>query len=97
VTGGDRPTRRALRLLAVVALAGAAHVAFLAFVELDRTVRHRAAIAELEADLEVARAEARELRTIAEREDDATFREQLARLQGFVGPDETRVVVLSEP
>lgn len=97
MTGGDRPTRRALRLLAVVALAGAAHVAFLAFVELDRTVRHRTAISALEADLEVARTEARELRAIAGREDDATFREQLARLQGFVGPSETRVVVLNEP
>ncbi|NBC96773.1 MAG: septum formation initiator [Deinococcus-Thermus bacterium] len=97
MTGGDRPTRRALRLLALVALVGAAHVAFLAFVELDRTVRHRAAIAALEADLEAARAEARELRAIAEREDDVTFREQLARLQGFVGPSETRVVVLNEP
>jgi len=60
-------------------------------------VSQRAAIAALEADLEAARAEARELRAIAEREDDVTFREQLARLQGFVGPSETRVVVLNEP
>jgi Tfp pilus assembly protein FimT len=97
VTGVDRATRRALRLLALVALLGAAHLAFLSFVELDRMVRHRSAIAALEADLAAARGEAAELRAVAARADDEAFREQLARLQGFVRPDEARVVVLNAP
>jgi hypothetical protein len=94
VTGGDRATRRALRLLALVALLGAAHLAFLSFVELDRMVRHRGAIAVLEEDLAAARAEADELRAVAERAGDEAFREQLARLQGFLHPGEARVVVV---
>lgn len=93
----DAPTRRALRLLAAVAVIGIVQVGFLAFVELDRMVRHRAAIATLEADVAEARAEAEALRAIAERGDDASFREQLARGQGFLYPEETRVVVLRGP
>jgi len=95
VNAADPPTRRALRLLGVVALIGILQVGFLTFVELDRTIRHRAAIASLEDELQAARAEAEALRAIAERADDATFREQLARGQGFVHADETRVVVLN--
>ena len=91
------PTRRALRLLAVVAAIGLLQVGFLLFVELDRTLRHRAAIARLEAQLAEDRAEAEQLRAGATRSDDEAFREQLARLQGFLYPDETRVVVLSGP
>lgn len=78
----------------MVALIGILQVGFLTFVELDRTIRHRAAIASLEDDLAGARAEAEALRAIAERAGDAVFREQLARRQGFLYADETRVVVL---
>jgi len=94
VNAADAPTRRALRLLGVVALVGILQVGFLTFVELDRMIRHRAAIASLEDEVQAARAEAEALRAIAERADDATFREQLARGQGFVYEGETRVVVL---
>lgn len=94
MNAADAPTRRALRLLGVVALIGILQVGFLAFVELDRTIRHRAAIASLEDELATARAEAEALRAIAERADDAAFREQLARRQGFLYADEIRVVVL---
>lgn len=94
MNAADAPTRRALRLLGVVALIGILQVGFLAFVELDRMIRHRAAIASLEDELRTARAEVEALRAIAERADDATFREQLARGQGFVYEGESRVVVL---
>ena len=90
----DAPARRALLGLAVLAAIGAVQVLFLIGVEIDRSLRHRAAIAELRADVAVLHAEAEDLRAIAERADDAAFREQLARRQGFVGPDETRVIVV---
>jgi len=90
----DRATRRVLLVLGVIALVGIVQVGFLAFVEIDRAVRHRAAIAALEAELAQLRAEADALRAVAERADDATFREQLARGQGFVQPGERRIVVL---
>lgn len=93
----DRPTRRGLRVVGVIALVGLLHVGFLLFVELDRLVRHRAAIATLEAEVAEARAEAEALRQIAERAGDDVFREQLARGQGFLYEGETRVVVLPSP
>lgn len=94
---GDAPTRRALRLLGVIAVIGIVQVGFLAFVELDRMVRHHEAIAALEADVAKGRAEAAALRAITEHAGDQAFREQLARGQGFLYPTETRVVVLREP
>jgi hypothetical protein len=90
----DRGTRRALLALGVIAAIGIVQVGFLAFVEIDRAVRHRAAIASLEAELTQLRAEAEALRAVAERADDETFREQLARGQGFLHPGERRIVVL---
>lgn len=90
----DGPTRRAFRLLGVIAAIGVVQVGFLTFVELDRMVRHRAAIAELEEEIAGARAEAESLRAVAERSDDDVFREQLARSQGFLYEGEMRVVVL---
>ena len=90
----DRPTRRALLLLGTIAAIGIVQVGFLLFVEADRTLRHRTAIAALETELTDLQAEADALRAVAERSGDATFREQLARQQGFLYPNETRVVVL---
>ncbi len=90
----DRATRRALLVLGVIALVGILQVGFLTFVEIDRAVRHRAAIAALEAELAQLRAEADALRAVAERADDEAFREQLARGQGFLHPGERRIVVL---
>jgi cell division protein FtsB len=90
----DRGTRRALVLLGAIALVGILQVGFLTFVEVDRAVRHRGAIASLDAELAELQAEADALRAVAERADDETFREQLARRQGFVHPNERRIVVL---
>lgn len=93
----DRGTQRAMRLLGILALIGTLHVGFLIFVELDRFARHRTAITELEAELAATRAEADALRAIAERLSDTDFREQLARRQGFMFPDETRLIVVQDP
>ncbi len=92
----DAATRRGFRWLAAFAVVGLVQAAFLGIVELDRSVRHRRAIAALEADLAAARAEVEALRAIAERADDEGFREWLARRQGFMHPDEERVVI-AEP
>lgn len=93
-TAHDAATRRGFRWLAAFAAVGLLQVAFLAIVEIDRTVRHRQAIAALEADLAAARAEVEALRAIADRADDEGFREGLARRQGFMDPDEARIVIL---
>lgn len=90
----DRPTGRALILLGIIAAVGIVQVGFLAFVEVDRSLRHRTAIEHLEAEVSELQLEADGLRAIAARADDAVFREQLARRQGFLYPDETRVIVL---
>ena len=90
----DRGTRRALLLLGAVALVGIVQVGVLTFVEIDRAVRSRGAIAALDAELAELRSEADALRAVAERADDEAFREQLARRQGFVHPGERRIVVL---
>ncbi|MDZ7799846.1 MAG: hypothetical protein U5K81_03505 [Trueperaceae bacterium] len=92
----DRATSRGLRVLGVFAALGALQLLFLIGVELDRTVRHRAAIDELRQQVESLRAEADALHAVAEHADDDAYREQLARLQGFMYPDETRVVVLRD-
>lgn len=95
-TAHDAATRRGFRWLAAFAVVGLVQVAFLAIVEIDRTARHRQAIAALEADLAAARAEVEALRAIADRADDEGFREGLARRQGFMDPDEVRIVI-AEP
>lgn len=92
----DRATTRALGLLGLLAALGALQLLFLIGVELDRTVRHRAAISELRTDVAALRAEADALRAVESHADDERYREQLARLQGFMYPDETRVVVLRD-
>lgn len=91
----DRPTRRALMLLGVIAAIGIVQVGFLLFVEADRTLRHRTAIGKLDTELSELQQEADALRAVAARAGDVTFREQLARRQGFLYPDETRVIVLA--
>lgn len=90
----DPPTRRALLVLGVIAAIGIVQIGFLLFVEADRALRHRTAIAHLEQEIGALQREADGLEAVAARADDEAFREQLARRQGFLYPDETRVIVL---
>lgn len=90
----DAPARRALWALSLLAALGVVQVLFLIGVELDRTLRHRSAIQELRSEVEGLHGEAADLRDVADRADDPRYREQLARRQGFVHPDEVRVVVV---
>ncbi len=77
-------------------LVGVAHLTFLVAVEANRYLRLGATVEALEADVQANRSEAAELRAVAERANDAMFREQLARMQGFMFPDETRIIVLDD-
>lgn len=77
-------------------LIGVAHLTFLVAVEANRYLRLGATVDALEADVAANKAEAAELQAVAERANDAVFREQLARMQGFMFPEETRIIVLDE-
>lgn len=95
--GLRRATRGGLLAIGAAALLGSLQVLFMIGVELDRTIRHRAAIESLEAELDELAREAESLRAIEGHARDDAYREQLARAQGFMYPDETRVVVLPTP
>lgn len=88
------PPRRARLNIVIVVLAtlGVLQLLYLNWVESDRMLVLRRDVARLEADVARLQAEERGLLDVAAHSDDAGFREQLARLQGFIGPDELRVV-----
>lgn len=88
-----QPVRRKLNLV-VVALAtlGVLQLLYLNYVESDRMFVLRREVARLEADVARLQAEERGLLEVADHASDPVFREQLARRQGFIGPDELRVV-----
>jgi hypothetical protein len=76
----------------VVAVVGAFHALLMVGLETGRWIYTRGEVARLEAEIGVLQAQTYELEAIAEHRYDPVFREQLARAQGFIRPDETRVV-----
>lgn len=86
--------RGAFRLLGVLAGVGCVQVLFTLGVELDRTVQHHDAIAQLRDDVRALEREAAGLQATLEHAEEDAFREQLARGQGFMWPDETRLIVI---
>lgn len=87
------PRRRKLNVLLVaLATLGALQLVYLNLVESDRMLVLRREVARLEADVARLSAEERRLDQVAAHGDDQGFREQLARKQGFIGPDELRIV-----
>lgn len=91
---GARMMRGVLILLATI---GTLQVAFMLVVELRRGHEARQAIAVLEQDIAELEAEAAHLNAIIENGDNDAYREQLARRQGFIMPDETRVIIIGIP
>jgi len=90
---GAAPRRARLNLvIVIVATVGVLQLLYLNWVESDRMLVLRRDVARLEADVGRLQAEERVLLDVAAHGDDLAFREQLARLQGFIGPDELRVV-----
>lgn len=79
-------------VIVLIATVGTVQLLYLNYVEADRMFVHRREISRLEREVEAMQAERNALAAIAERVDDAAFREQLARKQGFIYPGELRVI-----
>lgn len=90
------PARGARWLLLLLISFGSVHVVFMLGVEGLRLARAEMSINRLEQEVQALEAEAAGLRAIIEHADDHRYREQLARRQGYMYPDEVRIVT-SEP
>ena len=93
--GSARPGGAAF-LLMVLALVGSLHALVMLSVETNRWLYSRGEIARLERDLTSIESEIGELEAVSDHRYDASYRESLARLQGFVYPDEVRYVTVTE-
>lgn len=79
-------------LTTLLIMVGTFHVLAMIMVETNRWLEARAQIARLEQDIGIIRADMANLKTqLVYREDDGLL-EQLARRQGFIYPEETRVI-----
>ena len=79
-------------LLTVLALVGSLHALVMLGVETNRWLYSRGEITRLERDLTSINGEIGELEATVDHRYDVPYRESLARLQGFVYPDEVRYV-----
>ena len=93
---GARPGGAAF-LLTLLALVGSLHALVMLGVETNRWLYSRGEIMRLERDLIGIEGEIGELEATIDHRYDASYRESLARLQGFVYPDEVRYVTVQEP
>lgn len=80
-----------------LAVLGCIQVTFMLVVEVRRTLNANTAIERLESEVGELEAEAARLNAVIEHGDNDAYREQLARRQGFMLPDETRVVIIGVP
>lgn len=96
--GGDEPrprpaARRKLNVVIVVlASLGVLQLLYLNYVESDRMFVLRREVARLEADVARLETERHGLEEVVAHAADPAYREALARKQGFILPDEVRVV-----
>lgn len=88
--------RRPNPVIVALALLGTLQLIYLNLVEADRMVVHRREVARLEREVAAFEQETAALEEIARHVDDDLFREQLARKQGFIHPDELLVVTQSQ-
>lgn len=84
--------RGAHAVVTVLMLLGCAQVLFLLGVEGLRYVRARQDVGRLEQQVAVLEGQRAELQAVADHASDAAYRESLARLQGYMFPDEVRAV-----
>jgi len=84
-------------IIITLALIGVIQVCFMLLVELRRGWEARAAISQLQEDVAELEAERARLAAIIENGDSDGYRMQLARRQGFMMPDETRVLIIGVP
>ena len=99
-SSGERPAPQAGRgvnaILLILALVGSLHVFSMLGVEVWRGATSRSEIARLQADVLALEHNINGLQAVIDHAGDEQYREQLARCQGFVYPDETRYVTLLE-
>ena len=88
-------SRGANTLFLVIAVVGCIHALAMLTLEISRTVYTNREVARLERDISELELEAANLGNVIAHRDDARYREQLARLQGFIYPDEARYVTVS--
>lgn len=78
----------------IIAIIGGLHILVMIGIEINRYDYTSTEIARLQADIHALEREITELSAIIEHGHDERYREQLARQQGFVFPNETRYVTL---
>lgn len=79
-------------IILLIAVVGSLQLFYLNFVEADRMFVHKREIARLESEVAALEAERLALEQVALHADDAVYRQQLARKQGFIFPDELKVL-----
>lgn len=84
-------------ILILLAIVGIIQVCFMLLVELRRGWQARDAISRLQVDVSELEAERDRLSSIIENGDSDAYRLQLARRQGFMMPDETKVIIIDVP
>lgn len=94
-----RPRRRraaaargAHRVITVLALVGSLHALFLLGVETWRFVVEQRAVAHLQTQVNDLKSQAGGLQQVIDHAGDSRYREDLARRQGYMYPDEQRAV-----
>ena len=87
-----RPKRWGSIFFTVIALVGGLHALLMIGLEGGRYLYTQREVTRLSADIDALQEETRTLQAVLRHRDDPVFREQLAREQGFIGPDETRVL-----
>lgn len=93
----DRGARIMHVILTAVALVGAVQVIFMIGVEVNRALQAGPAVRQLELDVAELEREVARLQAVIANGGNDEYREQLARRQGFIGPDETRVFIIGIP
>jgi hypothetical protein len=93
----DRGARTMQVILTVIAVVGTVQVLFMLGVEVNRAVQAAPAIRQLELDVAALQREAARLQAVIDNGDTDVYREQLARRQGFIYPEETRVFIIGHP
>ena len=84
--------RGAHRVITVLAVVGSLHALFLLGVETWRFVVERQAVVRLQGQVDQLQRQAQGLRQVIGHADDTRYREDLARRQGYMYPNEQRAV-----
>ncbi len=77
-----------------IAIIGSLHLLVMLGIETNRYIRTYSAITNLNAKIAINKATLAELKDIKAHENDSRYREQLARKQGFIYPNERRYVTI---